>query len=38
MKGFADAEPLLLEGYEGMKAREKGIPPVAVTRVPEALD
>jgi hypothetical protein len=26
-KKYADAEPLLLEGYEGMKAREKTIPP-----------
>ena len=35
---FADAEPLLLKGYEGMKAREKTIPPQASTRLPEALD
>jgi hypothetical protein len=26
-KKYADAEPLLLEGYEGMKQREKTIPP-----------
>ena len=37
-KKYADAEPLLLAGYEGMKAREKTIPPQANTRVPEALD
>jgi len=28
----------LLKGYEGMKAREKTIPPQAATRLPEALD
>jgi eukaryotic-like serine/threonine-protein kinase len=33
-----EAEPLLLKGYEGMKAREKTIPPEAATRIPEALD
>jgi tetratricopeptide (TPR) repeat protein len=37
-KKFADAEPLLLKGYEGMKAREKSIPPQANTRIPESLD
>jgi serine/threonine protein kinase len=37
-KKSADAEPLLLKGYEGMKAREKTIPPQAATRLPEALD
>ncbi|HXG09867.1 MAG TPA: tetratricopeptide repeat-containing protein kinase family protein, partial [Gemmataceae bacterium] len=37
-KKYADAEPLLLKGYEGMKAREKTIPPQAATRLPEALD
>ena len=26
-KKYADAEPLLLAGYEGMKQREKTIPP-----------
>jgi tetratricopeptide (TPR) repeat protein len=35
---YTEAEPLLLKGYEGMKAREKTIPPQATTRVPEALD
>ncbi len=34
----ADAEPLLLKGYEGMKAREKLIPPQGSTRLPEAID
>ncbi|HMO13844.1 MAG TPA: tetratricopeptide repeat protein [Pirellulaceae bacterium] len=34
----AAAEPLLLQGYEGMKAREASIPPQAKTRIPEALD
>jgi WD40 repeat protein len=37
-KKYAAAEPLLLKGYEGMKAREKTIPPQASTRIPEALD
>jgi tetratricopeptide (TPR) repeat protein len=37
-KKYADAEPLLLAGYEGMKKREKTIPPPAATRIPEALD
>ena len=37
-KKYADAESLLLKGYEGMKAREKTIPPPANTRIPEALD
>jgi serine/threonine protein kinase/tetratricopeptide (TPR) repeat protein len=37
-KKYADAEPLLVKGYEGMKAREKAIPPPAITRIPEALD
>jgi tetratricopeptide (TPR) repeat protein len=35
---YADAEPLLLAGYEGLKAREKTIPPEAAGRIPEALD
>ena len=37
-KKYADAEPLLRKGYEGMKEREKTIPPQAGTRLPEALD
>jgi tetratricopeptide (TPR) repeat protein len=37
-KQYADAEPLLLKGYEGMKAREKAIPPPGAPRLPEALD
>jgi hypothetical protein len=37
-KKYADAEPLLVKGYEGMKAREKAIPPQGSTRIPEALD
>ena len=37
-KRFADAEPLLLAGYEGMKQREKTMPPQASTRVPESVD
>ena len=38
LKKYKDAEPLLLKGYEGMKVREKAIPPQAGTRIPEALD
>jgi len=37
-KKYAEAEPLLLAGYEGMKQREKTIPPVGQVRLPEALD
>ena len=37
-KKYADAEPLLLKGYEGMKQREKLIPPQGNTRIPDALD
>jgi serine/threonine protein kinase len=37
-KKYTDAEPLLLKGYQGMKAREKAIPKQAKTRLPEALD
>jgi eukaryotic-like serine/threonine-protein kinase len=35
---LTDAEPLLLKGYEGMKAREKTIPVQGMIRVPEAID
>jgi hypothetical protein len=38
-KKYADAEPLLLKGYEGMKAREKSIPDgVRAERMTAALD
>ena len=37
-KNYAEAEPLLLAGYEGMKQREQTIPPQGSTRLPEALD
>jgi hypothetical protein len=37
-KKYAEAGPLLLQGYEGMKARAKAIPPQGATRIPEALD
>ena len=37
-KKYAEAEPLLLAGYEGMKQREKSIPPQGSTRIPESLD
>src|SRR5262249_18165086 len=35
---YADAEPLLLKGYEGMKGREKTIPPQGKIRITEALE
>jgi tetratricopeptide (TPR) repeat protein len=35
---YADAEPLLLAGYEGMKRHEKGAPPQGRGRLPEAAD
>jgi serine/threonine protein kinase len=37
-KKHADAEPLLLQGYEGMKKREKSIPPQAKINLSKALD
>jgi tetratricopeptide (TPR) repeat protein len=37
-KKYAEAEPLLRKGYEGIKAREKAIPPRGATRIPEVLD
>ena len=37
-KKYKDAEPLLNEGYEGMKQREKTMPPRALPRLTEALD
>jgi hypothetical protein len=35
-KKYQDAEPLLKDGYEGMKAREQTIPPLAKARITEA--
>jgi serine/threonine protein kinase/Tfp pilus assembly protein PilF len=35
---YAEAEPLLLQGYEGMKQREATIPPPAKARVTEAVE
>jgi tetratricopeptide (TPR) repeat protein len=35
---YAEAEPLLLRGYEGMKAREKAIPPLSTYCLTEALE
>ena len=37
-KKYVEAESFLRRGYEGMKAREKTIPPQASTRIPKALD
>jgi eukaryotic-like serine/threonine-protein kinase len=36
-KQFADAEPLLLEGYQGMQQREAKIPPQGKVRLTQAL-
>jgi hypothetical protein len=35
-KKYAEAEPLLLAGYQGMKQREKTIPPPGRPRLVEA--
>jgi len=35
---IATAEPLLIQGYEGMKQRESTIPPGGVDAIPESLD
>jgi hypothetical protein len=39
-KKYAEAEPLLLKGYEGLRTREKTIPKQGggELRIPEALD
>ena len=37
-KKYAEAEPLLVKGYEGLKAREETIPPEGSIRFPEALE
>lgn len=37
-KKYAHAEPLLLQGYQGMKEREKTIPTLGMDRLPEAVD
>jgi eukaryotic-like serine/threonine-protein kinase len=37
-KKYAEAEPLLLTGYEGMKMREKTIPPQGQARILEAIE
>jgi len=36
-KKFQEAEPLLVEGYSGLKDREAKIPPAAKTRLAEAI-
>jgi hypothetical protein len=36
-KKFPEGEPLLVEGYSGMKDREAKIPPAAKTRLAEAI-
>jgi hypothetical protein len=37
-KKYADAEPLLLSGYQGMKEREVKIPATSKIRLTEALE
>jgi serine/threonine protein kinase/tetratricopeptide (TPR) repeat protein len=37
-KKYDEAEPLLRRGFEGMKARERSIPPQAADRIPASLD
>ncbi len=37
-KRHAEADPLLLQGYEGLKQREKQIPPNGTIRLPEAVE
>ena len=37
-KKYAEAEPLLLAGYEGMKQREEMIPPSGKIRLTEAIE
>ncbi len=37
-KKYAEAEPLLVQGYEGMKAREAKIPPQSKKRLTEAAE
>ena len=37
-KKYAEAEPLLIAGYEGMKQREATIPPQGKDRLTEALE
>jgi eukaryotic-like serine/threonine-protein kinase len=34
---LAEAEPLLVQGYEGMQQREASIPPEGKARLPEAV-
>ena len=37
-KKFAEAEPLILQGYEGLKAREAKIPAPSKKRLTEAAE
>ncbi len=37
-KKYAEAEPRLLAGYEGLQQREAAIPPESKIRIPEALE
>jgi WD40 repeat protein/tetratricopeptide (TPR) repeat protein len=37
-KKYAEAEPMLLKGYRGMRERESTIPPIGKDRIPDALD
>ncbi|WP_165073756.1 serine/threonine-protein kinase [Paludisphaera rhizosphaerae] len=37
-KKYDEAEPLLVQGYEGLQQRREAIPPQAAERIPEALN
>ena len=37
-KNYAEAESMLVKGYEGMREREEKIPPNGAVRIPESLD
>jgi hypothetical protein len=37
-KKYAEAEPLILAGYEGLKARAAKVSAISITRLPEAAD
>jgi hypothetical protein len=37
-KKYAEAEPLLLKGYQGLKAHANSIPPQARSGIPEAIE
>jgi|HubBroStandDraft_1064217.scaffolds.fasta_scaffold2044449_1 hypothetical protein len=38
MMVFRIAEPLILEGYQGLKEREATLPPTAKTTLPQSIE